>query len=283
MWRLPWNQRTVPHAVLDFVRGCNIVCRSCYNTAPPGMKTLQEVSEELDLLMSIRRLDSVSILGGEPTLHPDLAAIASLIRRRGLRVELFTNGLLLDERLASTLADAGVDTIALHIERGQKRPDFDEGELPDVLRLLEEKGRLVARCGMQAGMCLTIDRDSIADLPHMMKAFLESEVLTVCLLTLHIAPRRIKWVSGDVRTLLRGALDEDASGEDERAVPLTDVRDVLEGAFGLSPFAYVGSNLDPEDPRWLSYVVARSAPSPGIVEWVALRPGLVEPLFMEAS
>jgi len=283
MWRLPWNERTVPHAVLDFVRGCNVACRSCYNTAPASMKTLQQVREELDLLASMRSLHSVSILGGEPTLHPDLQAIIRLVRQRGVRVELFTNGLLLDETLASSLADAGADTIALHIERGQQRPDLREGGLPDVLHLLEKKARIVTGHGMQAGMCLTVDRESIGDLPRAIEAFLQSCSLTVCVLTLHLDPRRIKWVSGDVRTGLLGAVDETAPGRDEQAVPLADVRGMLEGRLGLEPFAYVGANLDPDDPRWLSYLVATSISSHGRPCWAALRSSLVEPVFVEAS
>jgi pyruvate-formate lyase-activating enzyme len=282
MWRLPWDDRTVSHAVLDFVRGCNVTCRACYNTAPPAMKTLQQVREELDLLMSMRRLHSVAILGGEPTLHPDLPAVVRLVRRRGPRVELFTNGLLVDDAMASSLADAGVDTIALHIERGQQRPDLDAGDLPDVLRLLEEKARVVVRHGMQAGTCLTVDRDSIAELPRAMRAFLESRCLTLCVLTLHIDARRIKWVSGDLRTSLEGALDDAASVDDERGVPLEDVRHVLADALGLTPFAYLGSNIDPDDPRWLSYLVATSVSADGAVQWSPLRSSLVEPVFLEA-
>lgn len=283
MWRLPWDERTVGHAVLDFVRGCNVTCRSCYNTAPPATKSLQQVSEELDLLMSMRRLHSVSILGGEPTLHPDLQSIVRLVSARGLRTELFTNGVLLDEAMASALAESGVDTIALHIERGQQRSDLEEGDLPDVLRLLEEKADVVVRHGMQAGTCLTIDRDSIADLPRVMHAFFESRSLTFCLLTLHIDARRIKWVSGDVRTCLEGALDQAALEEGERGVPLEVVRNVLEGGLGLTPFAYVGSNLDPDDPRWLSYLAAMSVLPDGGAQVSALRRSLVEPVFLEAS
>jgi hypothetical protein len=36
------------------------------------------------------------------------------------------------------------------------------------------------------------------------------------------------------------------------------ILDHLEGSLGLRPFAYMGSNLDRRDPRWLSYLVATS-------------------------
>ena len=47
MMHLPWTLATVPHAVLDILRGCNICCRDCYNSEPNHVKTLAEIDAEL--------------------------------------------------------------------------------------------------------------------------------------------------------------------------------------------------------------------------------------------
>ena len=98
-WQLPWSGKMVPHALLDIIRDCNISCRACYNAYPPGThKTMDQVRAELDKLLQLRRLGSVSILGGEAILHPQLYDIIRMIRERGLfRRGLFTNGLAVDQ------------------------------------------------------------------------------------------------------------------------------------------------------------------------------------------
>ena len=281
MWRLPWTASSVPHAVLDVNRGCNVVCRSCYNTAPPSMKTVQQVDEELSLLLSARRLHSVSIAGGEPTLHPDLHEIVRLVRRRGLHVELFTNGVLVDENMARALAAAGVDTLVFHIEAGQRRPDLRKADRPDVIRLLEDKARLATTFDMQAGMSVTVDAASLDGLRGLADAFLRSPYLTFCLLTLHLDARQVSWVSGDIRSSVYGR-HEDRAGTDVAAVELADVRAALEDTMGLVPFGYLGSNLDPDDPRWLTYVVATAWPRRGDAVWTSLGVSLLEPFFVAA-
>ena len=122
-WRLPWREGTVPHAVLDICRGCNITCRACYNAAPAEFRPLQDIEADLDRMLALRRLSSVTIVGGEVTLHPDLCGIVSRVKQRGLGAEVCTNGVLLDAPYAARLKAAGADIIYVHIESGQERPE----------------------------------------------------------------------------------------------------------------------------------------------------------------
>ena len=164
-WRLAWGSADVPHAVLDIVRGCNITCRACYNITPTAFKEVSEVGKELDRLLELRRLDSLVLLGGEVTLHPQLCDIIRLVREKGVHVEMFTNGLLLDDGLAARLARAGADLIFVHIEPGQLRPDLPKGSPPSTLRrLLEEKASLISRHGMIAGFSFTAFPDDLDNL-----------------------------------------------------------------------------------------------------------------------
>ena len=73
--QLPWTPENVPHAILDILRGCNIRCRDCYNLQPNRIKPLAEIDAQLNALTRLRKLQSISIVGGEPTLHPDLVEI----------------------------------------------------------------------------------------------------------------------------------------------------------------------------------------------------------------
>jgi len=89
------------------------------SSKPPG-----HIISELDIATSKRRIQTVSIAGGEPTLHPQLCEIVANIHRRNLKVILATNGLLLHKTLLDALRTAGLDMIMLHIDEGQNRPDL---------------------------------------------------------------------------------------------------------------------------------------------------------------
>ena len=43
MMRLPWHGKTVPHAVVDILRGCNCRCADCYNSVQPCVKPLDDI------------------------------------------------------------------------------------------------------------------------------------------------------------------------------------------------------------------------------------------------
>ena len=71
--RLPWTGRNVPHAVLDLLRDCDVRCPGCYNARSFPPKPLEQIRGELEALLAARRLHTVTLSGGEPLLHPQLA------------------------------------------------------------------------------------------------------------------------------------------------------------------------------------------------------------------
>ncbi|MBW2255127.1 MAG: radical SAM protein, partial [Deltaproteobacteria bacterium] len=112
-----------PHATIEPNTTCNIRCRACYSIEEPEEKPLQQVFDEIDLAMSKRNLDAISLLGGEPSLHPDIVEIVRYVKSRGLVCMLLTNGVRFlyhdDEPLLDALVAAGVDRFLLHIDSGQ--------------------------------------------------------------------------------------------------------------------------------------------------------------------
>jgi hypothetical protein len=280
-WRLPWLRATVPHGVLDVLRGCNITCDACYNALPPRLKTLPEVEADLDELQRRRPLSSVTIAGGEITLHPGLVDIVRLVKRRGLGAELCTNGVALTPALLAELKAAGADIVLLHIDGGQHRPDLPARPGAAELRALwREKTRLVAAHGIDVGLVLTAREDNLAEVSEVVRFTLESPEATYLLVTLY---RDL----ADVATV-RGGIDGGMRAEripgGRRSAPdnLTNRRILrhLDEAHGLQPFGYLGSNRDPDDPRWLSYLVATAADRAGGFASHAVRPSRFEPALL---
>jgi hypothetical protein len=283
-WHLPWSEATVPHAVLDICRGCNITCRACYNSAPVGFRSPQEVEADLDRLLSLRRLSSVTLVGGEVTLHPELFRIVSLVKARGLGAEVCTNGVLVDDRYAAQLQAAGTDIVYFHIEAGQERPDLPNPPTAAAVRALrDEKARLAHDHGLDAGLLLTAFSVTSDEILEAMRTTLESPHLTYLLVTLYRDVAAIRTVSGALSTDLRGDLLRPASGQPDPHLGTRQAADFVRRKLGLRPFAYVGSNADEEDPRWLSYLVGTARRRDGTPVWHCLKASAFERLFLWLS
>ena len=82
--------------------GCNLSCRHCYiNTSQHGttMVPLETVLKWLKLFARPEQGTNLVLLGGEPTMHPDLAAIIRAAKSMRYAVTLDSNGYLFHDFL----------------------------------------------------------------------------------------------------------------------------------------------------------------------------------------
>lgn len=124
MIRMPWTSFSCPHFVLEVNKKCNISCEGCYKKVDGSTKPLDKIVSELNIATSKRRIQTVSIAGGELTLHPQLSEIVANIHSRGLKSILATNGLLLHKSLLDALRMARLDMVMLHIDEGAESAGF---------------------------------------------------------------------------------------------------------------------------------------------------------------
>jgi MoaA/NifB/PqqE/SkfB family radical SAM enzyme len=101
---------------------CNLQCRGCRyhssktvglsNTAGDLRYMPLELVEKLSKELSAGGTTEATICGeGESLMYPHWFEMVSAFKRAGLRVQLFTNGTLLDESTASRLLDSGLDVL----------------------------------------------------------------------------------------------------------------------------------------------------------------------------
>ncbi|HUW59431.1 MAG TPA: radical SAM protein [Candidatus Bathyarchaeia archaeon] len=110
---------------------CNLECRFCYAQChnaggerggwgrAPARPVLakRDFQEVLRIIRQEAKVPSVSFTGGEPTLCPDLPDLVRYARHTlGMRVNLITNGTLIDLATARALHDAGLHSAQVSIE-----------------------------------------------------------------------------------------------------------------------------------------------------------------------
>jgi len=85
---------------LGVAEHCNLACRSCSHVSPVIPKRNMDpltLLEDLTILSRVYHAHVVSLIGGEPLLHPNLVDIFDAIRQSevGDRIAVATNGVLL--------------------------------------------------------------------------------------------------------------------------------------------------------------------------------------------
>ncbi|MBN1185233.1 MAG: radical SAM protein [Bacteroidales bacterium] len=104
---------------------CNLTCQFCYagcncTTNPVGNNkelTLKECYKVIETIYHDAKVPSISFTGGEPTLRrKELLACISYAHELGMRVNLITNGTLIDEQYGKELCAAKLDSVQISIE-----------------------------------------------------------------------------------------------------------------------------------------------------------------------
>lgn len=106
---------------------CNIKCSFCYascyyaeagsDPTPQSELTTSEVKQVLTIIKQQAQVPSVSFTGGEPSLRTDLEELVRFASRSlAMRVNLITNGTLIDRSRAKALKKAGLASAQVSIE-----------------------------------------------------------------------------------------------------------------------------------------------------------------------
>jgi MoaA/NifB/PqqE/SkfB family radical SAM enzyme len=129
-------------AQLIVTRRCNLSCGYCseYDNFSQPIP-LDLMKERIDALHRLKTVH-ISLLGGEPLLHPQIDDIVAYAGRQA-QVSLTTNGLLLSEKMIQRLNDAGLSNMQISVDalrsdaRGYIQKSFKSVE-PKLQRLLQQ-------------------------------------------------------------------------------------------------------------------------------------------------
>jgi radical SAM protein with 4Fe4S-binding SPASM domain len=118
---------------LNVTSACNLRCLTCYQSSGlphPKELTLKEITglfKQIKELKSEREPQTVILTGGEPLLRPDIWKICAAARNTGHRVNLISNGTLIDDETASKIA-SHVDNVQVSLDGMQDTNDTIRGK-----------------------------------------------------------------------------------------------------------------------------------------------------------
>jgi len=103
----------------EVTRSCNLACVHCRASSVHG-----PYAGELTTAQGLRLLDDIAafskpviiLTGGEPLLRADIYEIAAYGNKKGLRMVLATNGILVTEEIAGKMIEAGIQRVSISID-----------------------------------------------------------------------------------------------------------------------------------------------------------------------
>lgn len=267
-YRLPWTLTDNVLGWLEPTKRCNLYCEGCYSRNDSNSdKSIDALRSDLRVFVKQRKLDSISIAGGDPLMHPEIVDIVRMVHYEfGLKAIVNTNGLALTQGLLEALKRVGVFGFTLHIDSNQNRPGWTgktESELND-LRLHYAK-MLASVGGLSVAFNATVHRHTLHEVPMLVS----------------FASNHIDIVHSMVFILFRTSSQDDFEyyangqrvdvkrlvyfGQEKNPEPITasEIVSVIrqqEPAF--QPCGYLGGTADPNSFKWL---MAGRLGSPGKV------------------
>jgi hypothetical protein len=169
-YRLPWNLTDNAISWLEPTAKCNLACDGCYRKNENTHKSLQTIEEELNVFTRLRKCDGVSIAGGDPLLHPDIIQIVRMVKAKGLKPILNTNGLALTKELLVELKKAGVYGFTFHIDSKQSRPGWKDKTEIELNELRYHFASMVSEVGnISCAFNSTVYEDTMQYVPELVK------------------------------------------------------------------------------------------------------------------
>lgn len=90
---------------IELSKRCNIHCNYCYSASGKPLENELTLEEIKKVITDAKELGArtVTINGGEPTIHPHFSEIVQFIHSKGMLTQLFTNAIAITKKSAETL------------------------------------------------------------------------------------------------------------------------------------------------------------------------------------
>jgi MoaA/NifB/PqqE/SkfB family radical SAM enzyme len=154
----------VDRLYIQLLYRCNFRCKHCFHGEALELGTIIS-AEDIDAILRYFRenyeLRAVTLLGGEPFMHPEIVAIVNASRGLGLTVDICTNGHSgFKRRLAKCHGD--IDMLRVSLDGLREAHDYIRrpGSFDGAMRTVAFARSL----GVRVGVTLTVTRHNVMDL-----------------------------------------------------------------------------------------------------------------------
>jgi MoaA/NifB/PqqE/SkfB family radical SAM enzyme len=175
-------RRPVSHLAKVYIEPtnkCNLSCRTCIRNVweeKMGRMTRATFTHILRGIMEFDHRPSIFFGGfGEPLSHPQIVDMVAEAKKISSKVELITNGMLLDEKLSIALIEAGLDTLWVSVD-GAKSESYADvrigAALPEIFKNIKQyRHQYVLRKWVDPdiGLAFVAMKRNIGDLPLLLK------------------------------------------------------------------------------------------------------------------
>jgi MoaA/NifB/PqqE/SkfB family radical SAM enzyme len=169
-YRFPWSKNDNPIGWLEVTDVCNIHCKGCYRQNLEGHFPLERLKEEVLLMKEYRNIDNVSLAGGEPLTHPDIAELIEFINLQGIKPYLLTNGKAVTEERIRDLRKLGLAGIAFHVDMMQNRAGWEGKDEVGLLPLRDQYVDVMASVGgIPTSFGITVYKDNYEQIPELVR------------------------------------------------------------------------------------------------------------------
>jgi len=164
---------------IEITHRCTLSCLHCGSSCDSTPYYEQELSEQ-QIISFLQQIDKkygatnimLCFTGGEPLMRQDIYSIIAQATEMGYRVTMVSNGMLIDEKVVTLLAAAGLSTISISIDGLQETHNWARGNAKgfqkaiNALELLSKSNHFHI---VEAMSC--INQRSLLELQQMEKIF----------------------------------------------------------------------------------------------------------------
>jgi hypothetical protein len=255
-FRLPWSLNDNGISWLEVTDACNLACEGCYRPHHENHKSLEQIAEELDVFARLRKSDCMSLAGGDPLVHPDIVEIVRMVRQRGWKPIVNTNGLALGHKLLLKLKEAGVAGFTFHIDTTQKRKDSVSDTELGHNALRTKFARMVASVGgLTCSFNQTVSIKTLDQVKDTVEWALQyPDIVNTVVFILFRSPELMgdfDFYANGEKIDLGSDYENTAWGGDNLLQASHVVAKIREVDPDFEPSAFLGGTVDPETTKWL--------------------------------
>jgi radical SAM protein with 4Fe4S-binding SPASM domain len=162
-----------PRAVgWEITTQCNLTCPHCYSAAakrPHNEMNTDECKRVIDSLEWIGA-GEIGWTGGEPLLRDDLEELIAYASAKGINSSITTNGVLLNEKRAIILKEAGNRAIQISLDGSTPEKNYRmRRATEDEFNKIIEAIRICGRLNIKVYLASLLGQETLEDAPEMVK------------------------------------------------------------------------------------------------------------------